>query len=185
MIAGELRNLHCPDVRKRRNVAKGFAEIVRILSQPVPPLGPLCGSVPELPPHFQPRPDDLSARAGTLLYDIEQPTVIEGPRRTSVLHGMGGVGKSVLAGAFARSSTARRVFGDGVFRVTVSPMMPGLEVVRSIVQLTGTALRAEAALPEAVTALRTWLESHRCLLVLDNVWHVDSAEEIVSSAFRA
>jgi hypothetical protein len=73
LVPPELKNLHCPDVRPGRPPEEAFGELLRILRDPVPPVGPLRGRVPELPAHFQPRPDDLSALADTLLYDIEHP----------------------------------------------------------------------------------------------------------------
>ncbi|HEX6052697.1 MAG TPA: NB-ARC domain-containing protein, partial [Gemmatimonadaceae bacterium] len=152
-----------------------FAELLRVLRDPIPPLGALRGAVPEMPAHFQPRPNELSALASTLLYDIDHPAVIDGPLRTTVLHGMGGVGKSVLAAAFARSSTARRVFGDGIIWATATPTMPALEIIRNILLLTGSPLGADATLSEGVTALRSWLDTRRCLIVIDNVWQVDQA----------
>lgn len=181
LVPPELKNLHCPDVRPGRPPEEAFGELLRILHDPVPPVGALKGPVPEMPAHFQPRPDDLSALAGTLLYDIGHPAVIDGPLRTTVLHGMGGVGKSVLAAAFARSSTARRVFGDGIVWVTATPTTTPPELVRSVLLLTGSPVHAEADLAEAVTALRSWLDTRRCLIVVDNVWQVEQAAPIAQA----
>ena len=184
LVPPELKNLHCPDVRPSRPPEEAFGELLRILRDPVPPLGSLMGPVPEMPAHFQPRPDDLSALADTLLYDIERPAVIDGPLRTTVVHGMGGVGKSVLAGAFARSSSARRVFGDGIIWVTATPTTQPLELVRSVLLLTGSPVHADAGLAEAVTTLRSWLDARRCLIVVDNVWRVEQAAPIVQALSR-
>ena len=133
---------------------------------------------PRCQAHFQPRPDDLSALAGALLYDVEHPAVVEGPLRTTVLHGMGGVGKTVLASAFARSSSARRVFGDGIIWMTATPSMPALEIVRSVLLLTGSPIHRDADMAQAVTALRSWLDDRRCLIVLDNAWRMEQAAPI-------
>lgn len=181
LVPPELANLHCPDVRASRPAADGFQELLRILREPVPALGTLRGAVPEMPPHFQPRPDDLSALAGTLLYDIEHPAVIEGPLRTTVLHGMGGVGKSVLASAFARSTTSRRVFGDGILWAGATPSSSALELVRGLLALTGSPLPADVELPAAVSALRDWLAARRCLIVVDNVWHIEQVAPITQA----
>ena len=109
LVPPELKNLHCPDVRATQPVDAALAEVIRILNEPVPPLGVLLGSIPAVPPHFQPRPDDLSQLARTILYEVEHPVVLDPPARTTLLHGMGGVGKSVLAAAFARATSTRRV----------------------------------------------------------------------------
>ena len=68
LVPPELQNLHCPDVRQTRPGEAALAEVIRILNEPVPPLGMLSGSIPAVPPHFQPRPDDLSQLARTILY---------------------------------------------------------------------------------------------------------------------
>ncbi|MBI1881388.1 MAG: hypothetical protein HYR94_24680, partial [Chloroflexi bacterium] len=75
-------------------------------------------NVPELPPHFLPRPDDLTSVKAALLGG-EQPVAITAPTRKVGVQGMGGVGKSVLAAALARDAEVRRAFPDGVFWLTL------------------------------------------------------------------
>ena len=181
LLPAELRNLHCPDLRATRNARAGWAELTRVLAQPVPPLGGLLGGVPELPPHFQPRPDALTALAEHLLYDVEHPAVIDGPLRTTVLHGMGGVGKSVLASAFARSTTTRRVFGDGVAWVGAARDLAPLDLLRPLLGMLSAPLPAGAGLDDAVTALRDRLDGRRCLIVVDNVWSIEVVEPVAQA----
>ena len=111
----ELAGLHCPDLRLDTRFDERIGELLRILAEPVPPLGALHGGVPDVPPHFQPRPGVTSELASIVLLDDRTPAVLTGPERVTVLHGMGGVGKSVLAAAFARATTTRRSFSAGVF----------------------------------------------------------------------
>ena len=171
IVPPELKSLHCPDVRASRPADAALAEVLRILNEPVPPLGVLSGAIPAVPPHFQPRPDDISELARTILYEVEKPVVLDPPERTTVLHGMGGVGKSVLAAAFARATSTRRVFGDGIIWIELTTSSTPLEAVRSV--LTTAGQTAAAGLSEAVTALRQWLDQRRCLIVVDNVWSVN------------
>jgi hypothetical protein len=181
LVPPELKSLHCPDVRDARPSDAAIAEVLRILNEPVPPLAPLSGSIPAVPPHFQPRPDDLSQLARNILYEVEHPVVLDPPQRTTVLHGMGGVGKSVLAAALARTTSTRRVFGDGVLWVELTTTSTPLDVVRSVLTAAGQAISAGAGLSEAVSGLRQWLEQRRCLIVLDNVWAVNQIAAMVQA----
>ena len=107
LVPPELSVHHCPDARPERPYAEVLAELRRILADPVPPLASLHG-VPSLPAHFLPRPADLAFLDETVLADVHWPTVITSARQTTALQGMGGVGKSVLAAAFARSCGVAR-----------------------------------------------------------------------------
>jgi hypothetical protein len=181
LVPPELQNLHCPDVRATRPVDAAFAEVARLLNEPVPPLGLLLGSIPAVPPHFQPRPDDLSQLARTILYEVEHPVVLEPPQRTTLLHGMGGVGKSVLAAAFARATSTRRVFGDGVIWIALTTTSTPLEAVRSVLIAAGQTVGASIGLGEAVSALRQWLDQRRCLIIVDNAWDVNQVAPLVQA----
>ena len=48
-LPAELRGFHCPDCRPQRAEREAFDEVARVLSDPVPALGPIHG-VPSLPP---------------------------------------------------------------------------------------------------------------------------------------
>jgi hypothetical protein len=181
IVPPELKNLHCPDVRETRPVAAALAEVIRILNEPVPPLAELAGAIPAVPPHFQPRPDDLSQIARSILFEVENPVVVDPPQRTTVLHGMGGAGKSVLAAAFARATTTRRVFGDGILWIQLTTSTSPLEVVRSVLTAAGQPIATSSGINEATTSLRQWLSQRRCLIVLDNVWAVDQIASITQA----
>jgi hypothetical protein len=181
LVPPELKNLHCADVRAARPADAALAEVIRILKEAVPPLAVLWGAIPAVPPHFQPRPDDLSQLARTILYEVENPVVLDPPQRTTVLHGMGGVGKSVLAAAFARATSTRRVFGDGVLWIELTTSSQPLEAVRSVLTAAGQTIAASAGLSEAVSALRQWLDQRRCLIIVDNVWAVNQIASLVQA----
>jgi TIR domain len=95
-LPAEFRNLHAIDFRPARDMDEACAELHRVLSDPIPPLGALHGELPGLPPHFQPRPDDLAKLADIVLVDLTSPVSVTGPAALTVIHGMAGVGKSVI-----------------------------------------------------------------------------------------
>lgn len=167
----ELSSLHCPDARPGRPEKESLAEIARVLSEPVPPLGELWG-LPSLPPHFRPRPDDASALIARLLGDQASPSPAEEWRRVTVVCGMGGTGKSVLTVSSARSASVRRVFTDGIWWVDARdiPDPAGLAdfVLRQVRSSGITSASPEISDLPAEERLRRSLRDRRCLIVLDN-----------------
>jgi hypothetical protein len=76
LVPGALRKSYCPDFSKDRPYREALAELLRILKQPIEPLGNLFG-VPQLPEHFQPRPEHIQRLHETLM---ALPLVAESPR---------------------------------------------------------------------------------------------------------
>src|SRR2546423_1777348 len=74
---------------------------------------------PRPPAHFLGRPDRLGPLIDSLRADLDRPVVLSGVAARVGLHGMGGIGKSVLAAAAARDRRVREAFPDGVVWVTV------------------------------------------------------------------
>ncbi|NEM04735.1 TIR domain-containing protein [Geodermatophilus normandii] len=172
LLPPELRMLHCPDVRTARPERQARAEVVRVLTEPMPQLGELHG-VPDLPPHFRPRPDEGSDLVARLLADRTSTAFAERWRRVTLLAGMGGAGKSVLAGATARSTSVRRTFPDGVYWLDARDH-PGAEnLVEALLRSVrgGAVPVGPAGTVEA--DLRGALRDRRCLVVLDNALDAD------------
>jgi TIR domain/NB-ARC domain len=178
IVPAELQGFHCPDCRPERGEHEAFAEIARVLSDPVPALGTTYG-IPSLPPHFRPRPDRLSELTAGVLEDHGAPTVLDSWGRLTVVSGMGGVGKSVLAAAFARSTRARRAFSDGIYwrdaRNDPNPVDLADALVRELDPPAGE--QPDGGPSETTEArLRSRLLGRRCLVVLDNVSDLDQIE---------
>ena len=117
----EVGRVHCIDARAARPAQEAFDELVRVLGEPLPPLGAFLTPIPALPPYFQPRTAEMSRLAELLLEDQDRPVTVTGPQRVLVLHGLPGMGKSVTAAAFARSTGTRRSFADGVLWLSGAP----------------------------------------------------------------
>jgi RNA polymerase sigma factor (sigma-70 family) len=89
----------------------------KLASFPKKPSEPQLGdlhNVPELPPHFLPRPEDLAALKQHILDSARKPVGITDIAVKTGVHGMGGIGKTVFAAAQARHPDFRQAFADGV-----------------------------------------------------------------------
>ena len=85
-----------------------------ISSASFPPNIAKLHGVPELPPHYLPREEDLAELKRKLLAGVES-VAITGRGQAVGVQGMGGIGKTVLAAALARDSEVRLAFPDGIW----------------------------------------------------------------------
>jgi hypothetical protein len=181
-LPAEFRNLHAVDFRAGRDRRRALAELNRVLRDPAPLLGTVHSDVPKLPPHFQPRPDQLSQIADALLIDLQKPVTITGPAAFVVLHGMGGIGKSVLAATFARSTAARRSFPDGLFWTNVGELPDAGLVARRLSRALPRTAGLDPIGRGASAAIRAQLAGKRALVVLDDVVRVEQLEAVSNAA---
>lgn len=137
--------------------------------------------VPELPPHYIPRPAETQGVIAALCRDSEATVGLTASASEGLL-GMGGIGKSVLAAAVARSDAIRKRFTDGIYWLTVGQDPQ----VAALLAQVGRALGIDDAfygLADGKQKLAAALAGKRVLLVLDDVWdaaHV-AALDVVSS----
>jgi WD40 repeat protein len=131
-------------------------------------LAPLHG-VPELPEKYLPRPEDLAAVKDLILGEPGHSTAILGKSRSIGLHGMGGIGKSVLAAGVAHDYEVRRAFPDGIVWLTL-----GQDAYLTARQEDlARALGEKEAFKDkwqGRTRLRELLADRICLIILDDVW---------------
>jgi len=181
LVPSDLSKLHCPDFREERPYNEALEELLCILDEPVPKLGPLLTAVPSLPPHFLPRFDEIARLGETVLADVQRPTVITSARQTTALQGMGGVGKSVMSAAFAQATETRRAFTDGVIWLAIGQNPDP----SSNMLLVGTAFGDDPVnyvdLDTARARLLELLSDKVCLIVLDDVWNVTHATPFVNA----
>jgi tetratricopeptide (TPR) repeat protein len=131
------------------------------------------------------RTDDL-ARLRSALPAIDATDAVDGSRRRAVVavHGMGGVGKTALARAFAAEVAPR--FPDARLEVDLYGFTPDA-APRPTEQVLGELLAVVGFEPAEVPASlegrsqlwRSWLSPRRVLLVLDNVRDAAQAEPLL------
>jgi WD40 repeat protein len=175
-----LRGLHSPDFREFVSYPKVLPELLRILDEAVVPLGEVH-EVPSLPPYFVERADEMARLSDLVLADARQPIVITGTRQTTTLQGMGGIGKSVLAAAFARACDTRRVFRDGVAWETLGTAVSQVSLLRSLGAAFGDQIEGYADVETATARLAQFLGGRACLVVLDDVWNAVEVEALVNA----
>jgi WD40 repeat protein len=174
LIPADLKGLHAEDFRDDSAYAGHLQNLIRQLSENVPPAGPLMG-VPELPPHYREQPERLDALRDILLRDLRLPVVVTGAAARLGLSGMGGIGKSVLANAVVRHPEVRRAFRDGVFWISVGQKPRVTELQRWVARQLGD----ESVISDEQSGtekLRGLLAGRSALLVLDDVWQRRHAE---------
>ncbi|MBW4611140.1 MAG: hypothetical protein KME22_29025 [Hassallia sp. WJT32-NPBG1] len=138
-------------------------------------LGQLIGDVPNLPPHFLPREEQLNPLKNKVLADTNQPVAITGKSRSVGVQGMGGIGKTVLATALARDEEVRRAFPDGVIWITFGQTPQILTLQSNVVEALGDKQASFTEINSGKVQLRKLLTDKACLLILDDVWNLNHA----------
>ncbi len=180
LLPQELSRLHCPDFGPSRPYGEALEELLRILQEPVPEVGSVR-RVPAYPPHFLPRAEQFERLKELVLADVVSPAVITAARRTTVLHGMPGSGKSVLAATFARATEVRRSLTDGVIWLNIGQEPDLLNRLRAVGQAFDDPAVYYIDVDAAQTRLAVLLEKRVYLIVLDDVWEVEHAAPVLNS----
>jgi hypothetical protein len=134
--------------------------------------------VPDAPSHYLPRQDAIAAVERMVLEGGNVGISAVGERKGRYgVYGLGGIGKTVLAAAVARSHAIKERFSDGVLWLTLG-QEPELTTLQAHVAraLEHDAVFASAA--EGHRRLREIFADRAVLLVLDDVWHVEHANKL-------
>ena len=131
--------------------------------------------MPNPPPNFLPRLEDLEALKAKLL-NVQRSVVMTGSSAGVTVQGMGGLGKSVLAASVAHDAEVQRAFPNGVFWLTVGQEAKLLELQTELAKaVLGDSTDRQpdfSTVPQGQTYLRSLLADKACLLVLDDIWQV-------------
>lgn len=144
---------------------------------PAKPPGPgALINVPDFPPHFLPRPEDIAALKQSVLAVTTHPIIVTGTARKVGLQGMGGIGKSVLATALAHDDEVRRAFPDGVLWLTVGQNPPSLTRLQAqLTTMLGDNPQAFEDVQQGRAHLSKLFAERICLLIVDDVWEAEHA----------
>lgn len=170
-VPRDLNRLHVVDARGRSE-DDVLTEVVRHLREPEPRLGPPL-HVPPPPPHYQPRALDSNRLESALRLDSPDRLTASARERILVLHGMGGVGKSVAAAAVARNAQVRRQFSSGIVWVDLGREADVLAGLRRVGAAVADDLRAYTQVEETVARLAERIGAAPLLVVADNAWSDD------------
>ncbi|MEJ1965474.1 MAG: NB-ARC domain-containing protein [Gammaproteobacteria bacterium] len=188
LVPAPLRQFHVPDFRDDARYPEALADLVRILSAPIGTLGELQGVDP-LPAHFEARESYLERLRGSVLADTLQPIVTEPTDRVTLLQGMGGAGKSVIAAAFARGCETRRAFYDGIAWTRVGPAPASVDddalsmrILRRLATSLGVTAPTAVELIAVIAEMAASLQERRCLIVLDDVWSSRPVAAVAAAA---
>ena len=134
----------------------------------------------DLPPNYIPRPELLAKVREKLLLSAGGLALTSAIRakKANVLHGMGGIGKSVLARALCDDPQVQAAFPNGILWATLG-QKPELTVrLREwIEELDGTVAQTAPTLDQLRDTLAKTLEDKACLLIVDDVWEKAHVEK--------
>ena len=176
-IPEDLRGPHIEDFRTDAEFDLHLTALARQLSDDLPPLGKIV-AVPELPAHYLEQRDRLGQLRDMLLADLSKPVVVSGAQIRIGVHGMAGIGKSLLAAALAHRPEIRRAFPGGVYWVTLGQDINPADLVDRQRKL-ARALEGKddfTSVDGGKERLREILLDRTALLVLDDVWQRQHAD---------
>ena len=179
-LPAELRLTDVADFREEQRFDGAMANLLRQLETPPVEWGPFLTPVPTLPHPFIARHGDVESLLRRVVPDISGPAVVSGAEQTTAILGMPGIGKSVLAAAFARRADVRRAFQDGIVWITIGERHQAREALTELLlAVMPASANGTVATPPAPggtdwgeirTGLARALRDRKLLIVLDDLW---------------
>jgi len=128
---------------------------------------------PQLPEHIVPRFEESEKLKHRLLnYSAKSSDVLV----ISAIHGLGGIGKTILATVLAHDPEVKNRFSDGVLWATLGQEPDVLSLLSAWIQALGDYNYQPTKLDLATEHLRTLLQDKSMLLVVDDAWNVSDVE---------
>ncbi|BAS60308.1 MULTISPECIES: NB-ARC domain-containing protein [Leptolyngbya] len=129
--------------------------------------------MPPLPDYFVERPEHQDAVKFLLMREgLDEPATLI----VSAIHGLGGIGKSVLAAWLAHDAEVQARFCDGVLWATLGQDPDILSFLCDWIQALGDRDYKPTTISGASSHLRTLLYDKRVLLVVDDTWSPEHVE---------
>lgn len=129
-------------------------------------------------PHYIERIQVLAEVRKTLLSEVPPVALISAVMTTpAVLHGMGGIGKTVIARALCNDRAVQEAFPDGILWATLGQTPDLVAQFRLWIQALGGVVNDSAPTIDSLRLiLAQLLQDRACLLILDDVWRYKDAE---------
>jgi hypothetical protein len=167
----KLLDLHAEDFRDQTCYREHLTRLEMQLREPTIRPGRLV-NLPALPGHLLSRYAQVASLRRHLLSGLHRSVGITG------VQGMGGLGKSVLAGLLARDPLVRRAFPDGVFWVTLGRAPALQERQLDLARALGYDGASFQSTEQGRRELDRLLSERAALLILDDIWTRDAFEAL-------
>ena len=132
----------------------------------------------DYPTYYVPRPEILGQVCQALL--TNDKGAHNSLMQVNALHGMGGIGKTVIIRALCDDKLIRNRFVDGILLATLKTETTTEELhewLRDWIKtLGGVITETKLSLPGLISNLAQLLHDRSCLLILDNVWRTEQVE---------
>jgi NB-ARC domain/APAF-1 helical domain len=132
-----------------------------------------------LPPHYIER-SQILAEVQKVLLNETSPIALTSATMTTpaALHGMGGIGKTSVARALCDDPAVQQAFPDGILWATLGQKPDLVNQLRLWIQaLGGAAVESAPTIDSLRLVLTQLLQERSCLLILDDVWRYEDAEQ--------
>lgn len=126
--------------------------------------------VPRIPRYYLERTPELDALKAKLLADGAQRIGISGSGAQFGLHGMAGIGKTMLAAALCRAPEVAQRFTDGIVWITLGQNAALERRQADLYACFASTPATFEDMPSGRLALGRLLKDKKCLVVVDDVW---------------